>query len=81
MCSTARRSTPLRNDSSFTLPGHNSDAVNSLANPHEDFMPGYSGTPLAKKLGFKPGTRVALVDVARTMSARSLQLQSRRLRS
>jgi len=27
-------------------------------------MPGYSETPLAKKLGFKPGTRVALVDVA-----------------
>jgi hypothetical protein len=27
-------------------------------------MAGYSGTPLPKKLGFKPGTRVALVDVA-----------------
>ena len=26
--------TPLRNDSSFTLPGHNSDAVHSLANLH-----------------------------------------------
>jgi hypothetical protein len=28
-------------------------------------MPGYSGTPLPKKLGFKPGSRVALVNVAR----------------
>ena len=27
-------------------------------------MPGYSGTPLAKKLGFKPGSRVALIDVS-----------------
>jgi hypothetical protein len=27
-------------------------------------MPGYSGTPLPKKLGFKPGCRLALVDVA-----------------
>ena len=26
-------------------------------------MPGYSGTPLAKKLGIKEGSRVALVDV------------------
>ena len=25
-------------------------------------MPGYSGTPLPKKLGIKPGTRVCLVD-------------------
>jgi hypothetical protein len=25
-------------------------------------MPGYSGTPLAKKLGIKPGARVHLVD-------------------
>src|SRR5512134_2673954 len=25
-------------------------------------MPGYSGTPLAKKLGIKPGSRVALID-------------------
>ncbi len=32
-------------------------------------MPGYSGTPLAKKLGFKPGTRVALVDVAADVRA------------
>jgi hypothetical protein len=24
-------------------------------------MPGYSGTPLAKKLGFKPGTKVVVV--------------------
>lgn len=28
-------------------------------------MPGYSGTPLPKKLGFKPGSRVALINVAR----------------
>ena len=27
-------------------------------------MPGYSGTPLPKKLGFKPGCRVALFSVA-----------------
>jgi hypothetical protein len=26
-------------------------------------MPGYSGTPLPKKLGFKPGIRVAMVNV------------------
>jgi hypothetical protein len=26
-------------------------------------MPGYSGTPLPKKLGIKPGFRVALMDV------------------
>jgi hypothetical protein len=25
-------------------------------------MPGYSGTPLAKKLGIKPGSRIRLVD-------------------
>jgi hypothetical protein len=25
-------------------------------------MPGYSGTPLPKKLGIKPGARVCLVD-------------------
>ena len=28
-------------------------------------MPGYSGTPLPKKLGFKPGSRVALINVER----------------
>jgi hypothetical protein len=28
-------------------------------------MPGYSGTPLHRKLGFKPWCRVALVNVAR----------------
>jgi hypothetical protein len=27
-------------------------------------MPGYSGTPLAKKLGIKDGFRIALIDVA-----------------
>jgi hypothetical protein len=27
-------------------------------------MPGYSGTPLAKKLGIKEGFRIALIDVA-----------------
>jgi hypothetical protein len=27
-------------------------------------MPGYSGTPLPKKLGIKPGSRVALINVA-----------------
>jgi len=32
-------------------------------------MPGYSGTPLAKKLGFKPGTRAALVGVAADVRA------------
>ena len=26
-------------------------------------MPGYSGTPLPKKLGIKPGLRVSLVDM------------------
>jgi hypothetical protein len=25
-------------------------------------MPGYSGTPLPKKLGIKPGSRVCMVD-------------------
>ena len=30
---------------------------------------GYSGTPLPKKLGFKPGARVALVDVAEDVRA------------
>ena len=28
-----------------------------------DFMPGYSGTPLAKKLGIKDGFRIVLLDV------------------
>ena len=32
-------------------------------------MPGYSGTPLPKKLGFKPGCRVALLDVAQDEGA------------
>jgi hypothetical protein len=30
-------------------------------------MPGYSGTPLAKKLGIKPGQRVALIDAPREL--------------
>jgi len=31
-------------------------------------MPGYSGTPLPKKLGIKPGFRVCLVDAPREVS-------------
>lgn len=32
-------------------------------------MPGYSGTPLPKKLGIKPGFRVRLVDAPREVCA------------
>ena len=40
---------------------------------------GYSGTPLPKKLGFKPGMRVALVDLAQVFSCPPLHPEQSRL--
>ena len=37
---------------------------------------GYSGTPLPKKLGFKPGMRVALVNVAQDVRAELAEAMS-----
>lgn len=37
-------------------------------------MPGYSGTPLPKKLGIKPGARIAVIDAPRSAMSALAQL-------